>query len=164
MGSRVEYEVRQLPDSYVTYETQYEFVEDEKARPDRFGFKRQRMVPKRVESRGGWLFIMKGKPGHTLRLTSLDQMEAFGLKSTPRIVDNETGEEVGPDGVPLAVKAQLEAARRFGNLSGPHGTDIDVTDNADGEETMSDVEDPDLGVRDAEAGEAAIASKIDELE
>ena len=127
MGMRVEYEVRKLSDDYVTKEKHYSFVDDEKAPPDRYGRKRQKMVVTDEESRGGWLFIIRGKPGHSIRFTSLEQLRAFGLTEAPRMIDNESGEEVGADGVPLIVKQQLEAAKRFGTLSGPHGTDIDVS-------------------------------------
>lgn len=130
MGYRVEYEVRKLPDSYVTKEMRYSFVDDEKAQPDRFGRKRQKMVSEEVESRGGWLFIVRGKPGHSFRLTSLDQIKSLGLSERPRLIDNETGEEVNEQGIPLSVVSQLEHSRTFGNMSGPHGTDIDVTTDA----------------------------------
>lgn len=126
MGMRVEYEVRKLAEDYVTSEMLYSFVDDEKAPPDRYGRKRQKMVVEKGESRGGWLFIIRGKPGHSIRFTTLEQLRAFGLSATPRMIDNESGEEVGADGIPLIVKQQLEAAKRFGTLSGPHGTDIDV--------------------------------------
>src|SRR5215475_2341664 len=111
MAIRVEYEVRKLPDSFVTKETHYDFVDDEKAPPDRYGRKRQKMVSTQVESRGGWLYIVRGKPGHTIRLTSLEQIEAFGLATSPKLIDANTGEEVGPDGVPLLVRKQLELER-----------------------------------------------------
>lgn len=167
MGMRVEYEVRKLPDDYITMEKRYTFVDDEKAPPDRWGRKRQKMVVEDVASTGGWLFIMRGKPGHSIRLTSLDQIAAMKLKSTPRMIDNESGEEVGEDGIPLIVKQQLNAAKRLGNLSGPFGTDIDVNEavsTGDEEIGVPELgEEADVGVVSGE-GQSAVDNQIANLE
>jgi len=127
---RVEYEVRKLPDTFVTKEMRYSFVVDEKAPRNRWGEPRQKMVSEEVESRGGYLYIVRGKPGHTIRLTSLDQIAAFGLSDKPKLIDANTGEEVDEHGVPLTVRRQLEMERTYGTMSGPHNTDIDVQSNA----------------------------------
>ena len=127
MAIRVEYEVRKLPDTFVTKEMEYSFEIDEKAPRGRFGEQRQKMVSKEVEVRGEYLFIIRGKPGHTIRLTSLDQLKQFGLDTSPKMIDANTGEEVDEHGVPKIVRKMLELERTFGTLSGPHGTDIDVT-------------------------------------
>lgn len=137
MGYRVEYEVRKLPDSFVTSEMRYTFVDDDKAQPDRYGRKRQKMVSEKVESRGGWIFLIRGKPGHSFRLTSLDQIEAMKLSPYPRLIDNDTGEECDESGIPLNVQAQMNASKSMGNVSGRHGTEIDVMDNsATGDEAL----------------------------
>jgi hypothetical protein len=160
MGMRVEYEVRKLSPDYVTTEKYYAFVDDDTMPPDRWGRKRQRMVSEDRESKGGYLFIVRGKPGHSIRLTSLDQLSSFNLKSTPRMIDNESGEEVGLDGVPLTVKHQLDAAKRFGTLTGPHGTDIDVSEpSLTGDEPL-EVEEFAPGAE----GEEAVDSTIAKLE
>lgn len=164
MGMRVEYEVRKLSDDYVTSEMHYSFVDDEKAPPDRYGRKRQKMVVEKGESRGGWLFIIRGKPGHSIRFTTLDQLRAFGLSDTPRMIDNESGEEVGPDGVPLIVKQQLEAAKRFGTLSGPHGTDIDVDQPVLTGDELLDVEEGNEADVAGVEGQQAVDSMIGKLE
>lgn len=167
MGMRVEYEVRKLSDDYVTKELHYSFVDDEKATPDRYGRKRQKMVVSNEESRGGWLFIIRGKPGHSIRFTSLEQLRAFGLNETPRMIDNESGEEVGEDGIPLIVKQQLEAAKRFGTLTGPHGTDVDVdAPMLTGDEALEIDENDDLtaGIERTDEGEKAVGSMIAKLE
>lgn len=166
MGMRVEYEVRKLPDTYVTKERRYSFVDDDTIPPDRYGRKRQKMVVEDVETTGGWLFIMRGKPGHSIRLTSLDQLAAFKLKSTPRMIDNESGEEVGEDGIPLIVKQQLNAAKSLGNLSGPFNTDIDVEQSVTGDEEFGTPElgdEADVGVATGE-GQAAVDNQIANLE
>jgi len=166
MGMRVEYEVRKLSNDYVTKETRHSFIDDEKAPPDRYGRKRQKMVVEEVESRGGWLFIIRGKPGHSIRFTSLEQLKAFGLQEQPRMIDNESGEEVGPDGIPLIVKQQLEAAKRFGTLSGPHGTDIDVSEpSLTGDEILEVEENDDLdAIAPRGNAEKVVESTIQKLE
>jgi hypothetical protein len=133
-------------------EEHYEFIEDDKAPPDRYGRKRQKMVHSKVKSHGGWLFIIRGKPGHTIRLTSLDQLEGFGLGTTPKMIDANTGEEVDEHGVPKIVRRMLEMERTFGNMTGSHGTDIDV---------MSNAADEDLGTGLDEGGTAIDESVVD---
>lgn len=130
MGMRAEFEVRKLPDSFVTFENKYSFVDDEKAQPDRFGRKRQKMVTEKVESHGGYLFVIRGKPGHSIRLTTLDQIEAMKLSVHPRIIDDQTGEQVDERGIPLSV-AHIVNGRSGGNVSGSHNTDVDVEQGGD---------------------------------
>jgi hypothetical protein len=163
MGMRVEYEVRKLSAEYVTTERAYTFVDDDTVPPDRWGRKRQRMVVEDKQSTGGWLFIIRGKPGHSIRLTSLDQLKDFKLKESPRMIDTESGEEVGSDGIPLTVKEQLNAAKRFGNLSGPGGTDIDVSSpDLTGDEPIEVDEGRELDPR--SEGAEAVDSTIAKLE
>lgn len=164
MGMRVEYEVRKLPDDYITKEVRHSFIDDEKAPPDRYGRKRQKMVVETVDSHGGWLFIVRGKPGHSIRLTSLEQIEAMKLRAEPRMIDNESGEEVGADGVPLIVKEQLAAAKRIGTLSGPHDTDIDVERGATGDEELGTPELGDEVGAFSNEGPAAVEKQIATLE
>ena len=154
---RVEYEVRKLPDTFVTTEKRYEFVEDDKAPPDRFGRKRQKMVETEEESRGGYLFIIRGKPGHTVRFTSLDQIRQFGLGTTPRMIDANTGEEVDEHGVPKIVRSMLEVERTYGTLTGSHGTDIDVQSDASDEDLGQGL---DTGVGD----DSVVDAQIEKLE
>lgn len=158
MTVRVEYEVRKLPDTYVTREKRYSFVDDDKAQPDRFGRKRQKMVEEEVESRGGYLYIVRGKPGHTLRLTSLEQMQAFGLSPTPRMIDANTGEEVDEHGIPKSVRKMLEIERTYGNLSGSHGTDIDIQSDASEEDLSTGLDSGD------ERDESVVNAAIEKLE
>jgi hypothetical protein len=136
MAIRVEYEVRKLSDTYVTKEQRYSFVIDEKAPRGRFGEQRQKMVSEEVEVRGGYLYVIRGKPGHTVRLTSLDQIKQFGLGTSPKMIDANTGEEVDEHGVPKIVRRMLEVERTYGTMSGPSGTDIDVQSDA-AEEDLS---------------------------
>lgn len=150
MSFRAEYEVRKLPDDFITKEMRYNFVDDEKATPDRFGRKRQKMVSELVESTGGWLFIVKGKPGHSIRLTSLDQIEAMKLSTTPRRIDEQTGEEVDERGVPISVAHLVNGSPA--NTSGRHGTDVDVQTTDDDLGSMTDPE------------ESIVANQIAKLE
>lgn len=160
MSIRAEYEIRKLPDSYVTKETHYGFEDIPGSRKDRFGREMQRRVEKEVEVRGGWLLIVRGKPGHSIRLQSEEQATALKVALKPRLVDSTTGEEVNEKGIPLTVVAQLAAAESGEyEVGGRVDTDIDVNQgpNLDGE--LGD-EMP----RDHIAGEEVVASAIDKLE
>lgn len=177
MAVRVDYHVRILPDDYVTKVTEYGFVDDDKAAPDRFGRKRQKMVAKEVEIRGGVLVLVKGKPGHSLRLTSLEQALDFklidydqyvelkagaGLQGLrPRLVDMNTGEYVNEQGVPLNIARELEEGTTMPKHAGRSArgrvdTDIDV--NTTGDEDFSDIEMP------PEAGHEHVDKMIDKVE
>jgi len=151
MSFRAEYEVRKLPDDFVTTEMRYNFVDDDKATPDRWGRKRQVMLSEKVESRGGWLFIVKGKPGHSIRLTSLDQIEAMKLATTPRRIDEQTGEEVDERGVPVAVAHLVNGGQV--HTTGRHSTDVDVQTSDD-----------DLGNMTDPIDESVVANQIAKLE
>jgi len=157
MAIRVEYEVRKLKETFVTKEKHYEFVDDDKAPPDRFGRKRQKMIETEVESHGGYLYIIRGKPGHTVRLTSLEQIRQFNLDTSPRMIDANTGEEVDEHGVPKIVRSMLEVERTYGTMSGNHGTDIDV---------QSDASDEDLGegLDTGEGDDSVVDAQIAKLE
>lgn len=177
----MEFEVRLLPDSYVTQETVYAFEEDPKQKKDRYGNPRTKMVSKEVETRGGVLIVVRGKPGHSIRLTSLEQAldlklidhETFarlsahkdGLKALrPRLVDTGTGEEVNEQGVPLNIARELEHGTTMPKAAGKHArgnveTDIDV--NGTGDEDIAGNDAPDDDVM---AGHEHVASKLAELE
>ena len=105
MAIRAEYVVEKLPDSFVTKAVHYEFIGDGE---DRKGKKLMKMVSKEVESRGGWLFTFFN--GSSIRLESLDQMPTFGLSPKPRLIDDQTGEEVDESGIPLSLKDVIAKA------------------------------------------------------
>lgn len=156
MSFRAEYEVRELPKDFVTKEMKYTFVDDEKATPDRFGRKRQKMVSELVDSHGGWLFIVKGKPGHSIRLTSLEQIEAMKLAVVPRRIDEQTGEEVDERGVPISVAHLVNGGQV--QTTGRHSTDVDVQTSDD---DLGNVSDPtDI----ADAAESVVSNQIAKLE
>lgn len=178
----MDYEVRILPNSYVTERLEYAFEDDPKQKKDRYGNPRQKMVTKMVEERGGVLIVVRGKPGHSIRLTSLDQAldlklidaDTFAalsdgkggglLKMRPRLIDTGTGEEVNESGIPLNIARELEhgttmpknAGRRAG---GNVETDIDV--NTTGDEDIAGNELPNDGIM---AGHKHVAATIDETE
>jgi hypothetical protein len=156
---RAEYEVRELPDTFVTYEKRYSFVEDEKAIPDRYGRKRQKMVEETVESRGGWVYVVRGKPGHSIRLTSRDQMETHKLSPSPRMIDDRTGEEVDNRGIPLSVSHLVGGGNRVSaNTGGKFNTEVDVTSNGDDDLAIEH------GPEDRIEAPSTVLSQIDKLE
>lgn len=154
---RAEYEVRELPDTFVTYEKRYSFVEDEKATPDRWGRKRQKMVEETIESRGGWVYVIRGKPGHSIRLTSKDQMETMKLSAQARMIDDATGEEVDHRGVPLSV-AHIVNGGVSANTGGKFNTEVDVM--SDGNDAL-DIE---AGSEDRIDPPSTVLSQIEKLE
>lgn len=134
MSIRAEYKVKKLGDDFVTQEVHYAFEQDGD-RKDKNGNLRLKMVPKLIESRGGWIFEFPGKPGHSIRLTSLDQMKQFGIRDTPRLIDDQTGEEVSASGVPLDIAHLVNEAS---------GVEIAPSDDAPGggvEATLLSLED-----------------------
>ncbi len=54
-----------------------------------------------VPSKGGIMFTMPR--GHSIRLTSPEQLKQFKLTEQPRLVDLDLGEEVNAAGVPIAM-------------------------------------------------------------
>ncbi len=180
MAMRMDYEVRILPDSYVTHETQYAFEEDPKQKKDRYGNPRTKMVSKQVEVRGGILIVVRGKPGHSIRLSSLDQAldlklidqdkynELIGHKDgllamRPRLVDLNTGEEVNEQGIPLNIARELAEGTTMPKNAGRSAmgnveTDIDV--NTSGDENIAGDDLP----AEAMEGHGHVAKMIDKLE
>lgn len=181
MGMRMDYEVRILPDSYVTHETEYAFEDDPKQRKDRYGNPRQKMVTREREIRGGVLIIVRGKPGHSIRLTSLDQaldlklidQDTYNrlsdseapngglLNLRPRLIDTGTGEEVNERGVPLNIAHELENGttqpRDAGRSArGRVETDVDV--NTTGDEDIAGNDAPGM------EGHEHVAGQIDKTE
>lgn len=139
MGVRVEYEVRKLPDSYVTKEIHYAFEQDGDAK-DKHGNPRKIRVEKEVEVRGGYLIVMRGKPGHTIRIMNAEQARVLGISLEPRLINTETGEECDKHGVPLTVRNAM------GTDNDRVETDIDVTSNdSQLELDMSDPADSAIG-------------------
>lgn len=154
MGVRVEFEIKKLPDSYVTNTIHHGFEDEPGGKKDKNGNVRQRIVTKEVEERGGWLLIVRGRPGHSIRFTTRDQLEAFklvaqGQEVRPRLVNTETGEECDERGVPLSVASVMNTA----NASERIETDIDVTHND--EQLEIDTKDP---------AERAVGASITALE
>jgi hypothetical protein len=104
MGIRADYTVTKLPDTYVTKHTEVFYGYDEKWQPDpeKPDLKRPRVRTEReVEDRGGYLFTFMR--GHSIRLTSLEQIKQFGLDVKPRLIDDTTGLEVNENGVPVDI-------------------------------------------------------------
>lgn len=165
MGIRSEYEVRKLPDDYTTFETAYEFVDDEKQPKDRYGNARKRMVSKQREVKGGWLFIVRGKPGHSFRLATLDQVEALKLSIKPRMIDTSTGEEVNEHGIPLHIAEELarNGATVASQRSAGGAIEVDVDVNSTGDEALG-AEAPALVELGDAAGAEHVNATIDKLE
>lgn len=175
MAIRMDFEVRKLPDSYVTKCIEHAFEDDPSQKKDRYGNPRQRMVEKVVEKRGGWLIIVRGKPGHSIRLESLEQAEALKLIDhetymrlkdvgdlRPRLIDAATGEEVNEQGIPLNIARELEEGTTMPknasrSAMGHVETDVDV--NHTGDEAIDVEDDPSLG-----AGAEHVSKAIGKLE
>jgi hypothetical protein len=104
MGIRIEYNVERLPDEYTTTKTVSKYVVD----PD-YDMKYHeagKKVPKVrvdevVEEKGGWLFTFMR--GHQIRCTSEEQIKLLGLTAHPRLIDDSTGLEVTPQGIPVDI-------------------------------------------------------------
>lgn len=178
MAMRMDYEVRILPDSYVTISEEIGFEDDPKQKKDRYGNPRQRMVTKQVETRGGVMIVVRGKPGHSIRLNSLEQaldlklidheryIELGGAngdltKLRPRLVDINTGEEVNEQGIPLNIARELAEGTTMPKNAGSTAmgrvdTDIDV--NQTGDENIAGDELPVM------EGHEHVAKTIDKLE
>ena len=106
-----QYQVKAMPKDYTTTETKYsivqEYMKDDEGKFERDEEGRKikkgpiQVVSEQVESKGGLLFTFPG--GHSIRLTSPEQLKQFGLNENPRLVDLDTGEEVNEHGVPLSL-------------------------------------------------------------
>lgn len=173
MAMRAEYEVRKLPDSFVTHANKYGFVEDENGRKNRYGERPQRITIEEngLEVRGGWIILVRGKPGHSIRITSLDQarqhkLKVIGNEIVPRFIDSQTGEEVNEEGIPLTVAAQLGLAKQARDNANKPGqrveTDIDVMTTAADEFDSAELADADKEY--ASGGEEHVVAAIEKLE
>lgn len=72
------------------------------------------------ESTGGILF--KFPRGHSIRLTTPEQIKQFRLTDTPKLVDMDSGEEVNEQGVPIALAGIIKGANNV------HGGDFGESD------------------------------------
>ncbi len=77
MAMRMDYEVKLLDDSFVREVTHYAFEDVPNGRKNRWGEAPKRMVEKKVIEKGGVLIVVRGKPGHSIRLDSLEQALDF---------------------------------------------------------------------------------------
>lgn len=64
------------------------------------------MIKETVESKGGILFTMPR--GHSVRLTSREQIEQFKVATKPKLVDLDSGEECDETGRPLSLVAFIK--------------------------------------------------------
>lgn len=174
MAMRAEYEVRKLPDTFVTKAPLLHFEEDPKGRKNRYGELPQKLFsdPEGDVQTGGWIILVRGKPGHSIRITSIDQAKQHKLKVVngeivPRFIDSQTGEEVNEDGIPLTVAAQLNLAKRArDNASKPGAhveTDVDVMTTAADEFDAAEFAEADEKEF-ASGGEEHVAAAIEKLE
>ena len=182
MAMRMDYEVRLLDDSFKREITHYAFEDVPNGRLNRWGEKPKRMVEKKVIETGGVLIVVRGKPGHSIRLDSLEQALDFKLidletyeqlkrdpkgllAMRPRLVDLSTGEEVNENGVPVNIARELEHGTTMPKNASKHArgnveTDIDV--NTTGDESIAGDELPvDESIM---AGHATIKEQLDEVE
>ena len=80
------------------------------------------------ESTGGILF--KFPRGHSIRLTSPDQIKQFRLTDTPKLVDMDSGEEVNEQGVPVSLAGVISGANNpnggdFGSVEVPETSGVE---------------------------------------
>ena len=128
-----DYMVKPLPKSFTTYETQCKMVQDyvlddETGKPlrDEHG-QRVKKGPARmvrddmVESKGGIEYTFPN--GNSLRMSSQDQLDLFGLTSKPRLIDTGTGEEVDERGIPLSLAALVTEYGAVNKDTGLVGTE-----------------------------------------
>lgn len=167
MGMRAEYEVRKLPPTFKTTERLAHTVEIKNGRRNRWGELPQQVVYEEGESTGGWIILVRGKPGHTIRIHSLDQarqhkLKVVGNEIVPRFIDDQTGEEVNERGIPLSVERQLAAAEtaRQNAENGQVETEIDVQSGASDDLLADEFDTEAEKFRNPSAGEAAISEQI----
>ena len=105
-----------MPKGYTTTETQCRMVQKYK-KDDEGKFERDengqkikagpaQMITETVESKGGVLFTMPR--GHSVRLTTREQIEQFKVATKPRLVDLDTGEECDEQGRPVTLMAFIK--------------------------------------------------------
>lgn len=102
-----------MPKSFETTEDRYsivqEYVKDDEGKFERDeGGKKiklgpAKMIKETVVSKGGILFTMPR--GHSVRLTTAEQIKEFGVATKPRLVDLDSGEECDETGRPLSLAA-----------------------------------------------------------
>lgn len=102
-----------MPKDYTTKETHYRMVQEYQI-DDEGKFERDdngkkiklgpaKMIREEVEVKGGVLFTMPR--GHSVRLTSIEQIKQFNVATKPRLVDLDTGEECDEQGRPMSLIA-----------------------------------------------------------
>jgi hypothetical protein len=183
MAMRLDFEVKLLDETFVRQITEYGYEDVPNGRSNRWGEKPKRMVSKTIEERGGVLIVVKGNPGHSYRITSLEQALDFKLIDhdeylelqgnpkgllalRPRLFDLSTGEQVNEFGIPKNIAHELEHGtqlpKRANKLArGNFDTDVDV--NTTGDEDIAGNEMPadETGVM---VGHEHVAAQIDETE
>lgn len=108
-----------MPKGYTTKETRARMVQHY-LKDDEGKFERDdngkkikagpaKMVIEEVETTGGVLFTMPR--GHSVRLTSPDQIKTFKVATKPRLVDLDTGEECDEEGRPISLVAFVTKSR-----------------------------------------------------
>lgn len=108
-----QYVPKVIPKSYKTTEMHYNIVKNKDGT--------SRLEAKEVESTGGLLFQFPR--GHSIRLSTAEQIEHFGLSRNPRLVDLTTGEEVDQNGVPLSIKDVVRGVENHGGDFGEASAD-----------------------------------------
>lgn len=108
-----------MPKGYTTIETRarmvqhYQKDDEGKFERDESGKKIKlgaaKMIIEEVETTGGVLFTMPR--GHSVRLTSPEQIKTFKVATKPRLVDLDTGEECDEQGRPLSLVAFVSKSR-----------------------------------------------------
>lgn len=160
MAMRMDYEVHVLDDSFKRNIVEYGFEPVPNGRANRWGEKPQRMVKLQSteQSTGGVLIKVKGKPGHSFRITSLEQALDFKLIDNdeyhelkndprgllalrPRLFDLQTGEQVNEQGIPLNIARELAEGTQYpkrGRVD--ENVDVNTTgdENIAGEELPAD--------------------------
>ncbi len=139
MGVRAEYEIRKLPDTYVTKETHVAYEQDPNSKDAKGNFRNMR-VEKEVEVRGGYMLIVRGNGGKivsSIRLQNEAQANALKVSLKPRLVNTETGEECNERGIPLSVasvvgdSAESDAAITGNEDAGDEQLNMDFADPAE---------------------------------
>lgn len=108
-----------MPKGYSTIEKRYKMVDhyklDDDGKPERDENGRKiKAMPSTMEaydhvSNGGVLFTMPA--GHSVRLTSPEQIKQFGVSTKPVLIDLDTGDEVDENGRPLKLIKFMNTAK-----------------------------------------------------
>jgi hypothetical protein len=158
----MDFDVRKLPETFVRVVE--ERVWKDTGKKDNKGNAQFAWEAIRVEKRGGYAILVKGNPGHSIIVDSVEQAKALrlvpqdyqGTELRPRLINTQTGEECDERGVPLTVLAQLDA----GHNSDSHQS-VDVDTNPKASDEFADADEL---PRDELAGEGAVAKAIAKVE